>query len=97
KWIEGVGIDGLHTGNLIAPLAPSGETGTQGLIRLADLDGNTLYEGAYYSYYSGISQVDRDAKVSADPRWYDLLGRPHETRPTQPGIYIHQGRKVVVK
>ena len=97
KWIEGVGIDGLHTGNLIAPLAPSGETGTQGLIRLADLDGNTLYEGAYYSYYSGISQVDRDADVSADPRWYDLLGRPHETRPTQPGIYIHQGRKVVVK
>ena len=97
KWIEGVGIDGLHTGNLIAPLAPSGETGTQGLIRLADLDGNTLYEGAYYSYYSGITQVDHDAKVSADPRWFDLLGRPHETRPTQPGIYIHQGRKVVVK
>ena len=62
-----------------------------------DLDGNIIYKAPWYSDNSSISQVDRDAKVSADPRWYDLLGRPHETRPTQPGIYIHQGRKVVVK
>ena len=64
KWIEGVGIDGYHTGNLITPLAPSGETGTQGLIRLADLDGNTLYEGAYYNSYYGIKyDVNHDGMV----------------------------------
>jgi len=97
KWIEGVGIDGLHTGNLIAPLAPSGETGTQGLIRLADLDGNTLYKGAYYDTYNSIDRVADDASAAADPRWYDLLGHPFDSRPTQPGVYIHQGKKVVVK
>ena len=34
---------------------------------------------------------------STDLRWYDLLGHPYESRPAQPGIYIHQGRKVVVQ
>ena len=64
KWIEGVGIDGYHTGNLITPLAPSSETGTQGLIRLADLDGNTLYEGAYYNtYYGNKYDVNHDGMV----------------------------------
>ncbi len=65
KWIEGVGIDGCHTGNLIQPLAASGETGTQGLIRLTDLHGNTLYKGAYYSIAYELPKYDLndDGKV----------------------------------
>ena len=65
KWIEGVGIDGCHTGNLIQPLAVSGETGTQGLIRLTDLHGNTLYKGAYYSIAYELPKYDLndDGKV----------------------------------
>ena len=58
KWIEGVGIDGFHTGNLIQPLALSDETGTQGLIRLADLNGNTLYKGAYYHIAYELPKYD---------------------------------------
>ena len=68
-----------------------------GLDYVEDLDGNIIYKAPWYSDSSSISQVDCDADMPADPRWYDLLGRPHETRPTQPDIYIHQGRKVVVK
>ncbi len=58
KWIEGVGIDGYHTGNLIQPLAVSGDTGTQGLIQLTDLNGNTLYKGAYYHIAYELPKFD---------------------------------------
>jgi len=68
-----------------------------GLIKLTDLDGNVLYKGAYYDTYNSIDRVADDASAAADPRWYDLLGHPFDSRPTQPGVYIHQGKKVVVK
>lgn len=29
--------------------------------------------------------------------WYDLQGRQYTNRPTQPGVYIHSGKKIVVK
>ena len=32
-----------------------------------------------------------------DDVWYDLSGRKIEGRPTVPGVYIHEGRKVLVK
>lgn len=39
--------------------------------------------------------------VTADtPRskyWYDLQGRQYTNRPTQPGVYIHSGKKIVIK
>ena len=39
--------------------------------------------------------------VTADtPRskyWYDLQGRQYLNRPTQPGVYIHSGKKIVIK
>ena len=44
-----------------------------------------------------LDRVADDASAAADPRWYDLLGHPFDSRPTQPGVYIHQGKKVVVK
>ncbi|MBO5628827.1 MAG: hypothetical protein J5965_07085 [Aeriscardovia sp.] len=45
--------------------------------------------------YTGINEVlDNDSK--SDTRWYNLLGQPFNSRPIQPGIYIHQGRKVVI-
>lgn len=30
-------------------------------------------------------------------KWYDLQGRRYDTQPTRKGIYIHNGRKVVIK
>ena len=45
---------------------------------------------------TAIDNVIAERPESQDKAYYDLMGRRYE-RPTQPGIYIHQGKKVVVK
>ncbi len=44
---------------------------------------------------SAIHHVERPSAVSQ--KWYDLLGRQLSDRPQKKGIYIVEGRKVVVK
>ena len=44
---------------------------------------------------SAISTVGVDAK--ADNAYYNLLGVKFNSMPTTPGIYIHNGKKVVIK
>ena len=44
---------------------------------------------------NGISVVNANSPEGAG--WYDLRGNRHEAMPTAPGIYIHNGRKFVVK
>ncbi len=45
---------------------------------------------------TAISSVVTDRPVSQDDAYYDLMGRRYE-RPNRAGIYIHQGKKVIVK
>lgn len=47
---------------------------------------------------TGIEAVSTgiDSEIPADARWFDLQGRPLAGRPAAPGIYIANGRKVVV-
>ncbi len=54
--------------------------------------------------FSGIAAYDPAAAIDAtivdqqgDDTYYDLQGRPLNGRPTQQGVYIRQGEKVVVK
>ena len=35
-------------------------------------------------------------KVQSDNEWYDLLGRKLAGRPAKKGVYVHQGKKVVM-
>ena len=63
--------------------------------------GKVIYKGMRYdpNIRVGIDEVVAD-KVARplDPRYYDLMGRSVGTEvPTTPGIYIHQGRKIVVR
>ncbi len=44
---------------------------------------------------TAITTVTADAPRSK--YWYDLQGRQYPTRPTQPGVYIHSGKKIVIK
>jgi hypothetical protein len=44
---------------------------------------------------SGIRTITTDDRPASD--WYRLDGRRLQGRPTHPGLYIHQGRKVVVE
>lgn len=45
---------------------------------------------------TGIRSVDTDRRMIDSDNWFDLQGRRIAT-PQTPGIYIHQGRKMVVK
>lgn len=46
---------------------------------------------------SGLATLKEDSKEGSDTRYYNMEGVAYDTKPTEPGIYIHQGRKVVVK
>lgn len=48
------------------------------------------------SLLTGISAVNGSA-ADDDSDWYTLQGFKIGRRPTQPGVYIHRGEKVVVK
>ena len=98
--IEGVGVerrrDIWYHGNLLEPLLGifSGDGIPETIYAfecLTDLGGNVLYKAG------GLSAVS-DLKVEsekADNRYYNLQGQP-VSNPTQ-GIYIHNGKKVIVK
>jgi hypothetical protein len=35
--------------------------------------------------------------ITVDEFWYDLLGRRLDGQPTEKGLYIHKGKKIIVK
>ena len=46
---------------------------------------------------TGIAAPIVDTNKSADKAWYTLSGMKMMQKPTQAGIYIHQGKKIVIK
>ena len=46
--------------------------------------------------HSAVTDLKASGVVEGDGVYYNLMGQPM-THPTQPGIYIHNGQKVVVK
>ena len=46
---------------------------------------------------TGISIIDFTENTNTADAWYDLKGRRLSGQPIQKGIYIHQGKKIVVK
>ena len=56
------------------------------------------YAGARKASLSGddVTAIDQVQTQDADEQWYDLRGRKIE-RPTVKGLYILNGKKVVVK
>lgn len=53
--------------------------------------------------YFGTASIDQitadgaDTDANADKGFYDLYGRHFEQTPTVPGIYVHRGKKIVVR
>ncbi|MBO7130362.1 MAG: hypothetical protein J6W05_11405 [Prevotella sp.] len=45
---------------------------------------------------TGIGAVFNDERIMNNDKWYDLQGQRIE-KPTKKGLYIHQGKKVVIK
>ena len=54
-----------------------------------------LYELKNFVNSTGIDVVNRE--TITDSHWFTLDGRRLSAQPTQKGIYIHQGKKVIVK
>ena len=64
-------------------------------------NGEIVYKGLRYrdDIHVGIDEVVTDKTNRAlDPNHYNLMGQPvGKDIPTTPGIYIHQGKKIVVR
>lgn len=46
---------------------------------------------------TGISNITVDKSDNTDASWYSVSGVRNPSKPSQRGIYIHQGKKVIVK
>ena len=47
---------------------------------------------------TGITTTDyTDSTDSTDKAWYDLNGHKLDRKPTRKGLYIHNGKKIVIK
>lgn len=69
-----------------------------------DLDfknGNYYTAAGYYGnvidYTAGINNISVDKKQNSDDAWYTISGTRITKKPSQNGIYIHEGKKVIVK
>ena len=46
---------------------------------------------------TGMTDIPNTGNKSADDVWYTLDGRCLNGKPARKGLYIHQGRKTVIK
>ncbi len=79
----------IPTGKNYLDLSPTTNAGTRGFYNiLGEDDGST-----------GISEVKSEGVNSEkwNGEWFDLQGRRLPAQPTKPGLYLHNGIKVVIK
>ena len=103
--VEGIGFDSNDMGDLLTPFTcrPDPEADYQEWCGLSHVvkDGQIIYKGMRYreGVITGVDEAVADkTKHPLDPRYYDLMGRCVGTEvPTTPGIYIHDGKKIVVR
>ena len=103
--VEGIGFDSWCMGDLLTPFTrePDHNAAHQEWCGLSHVvkDGQIIYKGMRYRHgaFTGIDEAVTDkTQRPQDPRYYDLMGRPVGTEvPSTPGIYIHQGKKIVVR
>ena len=105
--VEGIGIDSYDLGDLLTPFTkyPDADCGEcyQEYCGLSHVvkDGKIIYKGMRYrdDVLSGINEVVTDtARHSMDDNYYNMMGQPMgKDVPSAPGIYIHQGKKIVVR
>ena len=103
--IEGIGFDSRDLGNLLTPftLKPDPNADYQEYCGLSHVvkDGQIIYKGMRYKpdTHVGIDEAVADqSRRPMDENYYNLMGQPvGKDVPTAPGIYIHQGKKIVVR
>jgi len=104
--VQGIGFDSYDMGDLLTPFTrkPDPNADYQEYCGLSHVvkDGKIIYKGMRYRHgaFTGIDEVevaDRTPRP-VDPHYYNLMGQPVGTEvPTAPGIYIHNGNKIIVR
>ena len=102
--VEGIGFDSRDMGDLLTPFTRKPDTDADyqeywGLCHVVK-DGQIIYKGMRYNpdNLTGIDELDADKARQTDGNYYNLMGQPMGKQlPTTPGIYIHYGKKIIVK
>ena len=103
--VEGIGFDSRDMGDLLTPFTrkPSPNADYQEYCGLSHVikDGKIIYKGMRYNpdNMTGVDEVVADKTCRPyDPNYYNLMGQPMGVEvPTTSGIYIHHGKKIVIK
>ena len=103
--VEGIGFDSRDMGDLLTPFTrqPDPDADYQEWCGLSHVvkDGQIIYKGMRYRHgaFTGIDETVADrTQRPADPNYYNLMGQPvGKDVPATPGIYIHNGKKIVVR
>ena len=82
-------VDGL--GNVALTLTDTGDDN----VKTFTMPSGNVTVSAEFEAATGISDVKTDATENAN--WYDLSGRPLNGKPTKAGVYVKNGKKVVIK
>ena len=102
--VEGIGFDSRDMGDLLTPFTrkPDPDADYQEYWGLSHVikDGKIIYKGMRYNLnnVTGVDELAVDKARQADGNYYNLMGQPLGRQlPTTPGIYIHNGKKIIVK
>ena len=101
RMIESIGIDGptSYTLSFLRPTFVGGGDAYFGLSHVVE-DGQIIYKGLNYDpdVHVGVDEAFADKSPRLlDPNYYNLMGQPvGKELPTASGIYIHQGKKIIV-
>ncbi len=100
-YIEGIGVDELDSGYTLGYFMGCPPGYPYFYLSHVVENGQIIYHGLRYgtSLTVGIDEVVADqSRRPLDENYYDLTGRAvGKDVPTVPGIYIHQGKKIVVR
>ena len=104
--VEGIGFDSYNMGDLLTPFTrePDPDADYQEYCGLCHVvqDGQIIYKGMRYSpdNMTGVDEVrtDQPKRHNVDDNYYNLMGQAvGKSLPSAPGIYIHQGKKIVIR
>ena len=98
--IEGIGIDDELSYTLAFFQQISGIGSLNFVLSHVIEDGKIIYKGIQYDpdNMTAVDEVATDKSRQTDGNYYNLMGQPMGKEvPTTPGIYIHHGKKIVVR